>query len=189
MSSRRTSSKLGVATAGTSRAGTAGSRSRAWAAMPRGFVDPARRARRDAARTRDWWRFRHASNVTGAIQPVAEIGALRARPTSLVLCDAAQSLGHMPLDVRELDVDLLAAPGHKGLLGPLGTGVLAIRTARVGAVATPFAREAPARRATDRAARRAARQVRIRQSQCAGDSGLGGGHRLSRTARIGCYRA
>jgi cysteine desulfurase / selenocysteine lyase len=43
------------------------------------------------------------------------------------LIDAAQSLGHVPFDVRTTHADLMAAPGHKGLLGPLGTGVLYIR--------------------------------------------------------------
>jgi selenocysteine lyase/cysteine desulfurase len=43
------------------------------------------------------------------------------------LVDAAQSLGHVPIDVQSVDADLMAAPGHKGLLGPLGTGVLYIR--------------------------------------------------------------
>jgi cysteine desulfurase / selenocysteine lyase len=69
----------------------------------------------------------HASNVTGAIQPVEEIGRLVRDTDAFFLVDAAQSLGHVPIDVRQLDVDLLAAPGHKGLLGPLGTGVLYIR--------------------------------------------------------------
>ncbi|MEX0641600.1 MAG: aminotransferase class V-fold PLP-dependent enzyme [Pirellulales bacterium] len=69
----------------------------------------------------------HASNVTGAIQPVAEIGRIVRATNALYLVDAAQSLGHVPLDVQTIDVDLLAAPGHKGLLGPLGTGVLYIR--------------------------------------------------------------
>jgi cysteine desulfurase family protein len=69
----------------------------------------------------------HASNVTGAIQPVAEIGKEVRNTNALYLIDAAQSLGHVPLDVQKLSVDLLAAPGHKGLLGPLGTGVLYIR--------------------------------------------------------------
>jgi cysteine desulfurase family protein len=69
----------------------------------------------------------HASNVTGAIQPVKEIGAAVRETDALFLVDAAQSVGHLPVDVREMDVDLLAAPGHKGLLGPLGTGVLYIR--------------------------------------------------------------
>jgi cysteine desulfurase/selenocysteine lyase len=69
----------------------------------------------------------HGSNVTGAIQPVAEIGAIVREHTALLLVDAAQTLGHVPVDVERLGVDLLAAPAHKGLLGPLGTGVLYIR--------------------------------------------------------------
>ncbi len=78
----------------------------------------------------------HASNVTGTIQPVAEYGRVcreahvkRSKPGGGVplLIDAAQSLGHEPVDVRAMDVDLLAFPGHKGLLGPLGTGGLYLR--------------------------------------------------------------
>jgi selenocysteine lyase/cysteine desulfurase len=69
----------------------------------------------------------HASNVTGAIQPVAEIGRIVRETDAFYLVDAAQSLGHVPLDVNTIQADLLAAPGHKGLLGPLGTGVLYIR--------------------------------------------------------------
>jgi selenocysteine lyase/cysteine desulfurase len=69
----------------------------------------------------------HASNVTGAIQPVAEIGRIVGETEAFYLVDAAQSLGHVPLDVDTIAADLLAAPGHKGLLGPLGTGVLYIR--------------------------------------------------------------
>jgi cysteine desulfurase family protein len=69
----------------------------------------------------------HASNVTGALQPIAEIGKLVRDSDAFFLVDAAQSMGHVPIDVGRLDVDLLAAPGHKGLLGPLGTGVLYIR--------------------------------------------------------------
>ena len=69
----------------------------------------------------------HASNVTGAIQPIAEIGAeLRKRGVPFVV-DAAQTAGELPFTVDELNCDLLAAPGHKGLLGPLGTGGLYIR--------------------------------------------------------------
>jgi selenocysteine lyase/cysteine desulfurase len=44
-----------------------------------------------------------------------------------VLVDAAQSLGHVPINVAELPIDMLASSGHKGLLGPLGTGVLYVR--------------------------------------------------------------
>lgn len=69
----------------------------------------------------------HASNVTGAIQPVARIGKFAHEAGALVLCDAAQTLGHLPIDMDAMHVDFLAAPGHKGLMGPLGTGVLAIR--------------------------------------------------------------
>lgn len=69
----------------------------------------------------------HASNVAGTIQPVADIAQLCRRRGVLVLLDAAQSLGHIPVDVQELGVDLVAFPGHKGLLGPLGTGGLYIR--------------------------------------------------------------
>jgi cysteine desulfurase family protein len=69
----------------------------------------------------------HASNVTGALQPIDEIGKIVQETSAYFLVDAAQSLGHVPIDLSQLEVDLLAAPGHKGLLGPLGTGVLYIR--------------------------------------------------------------
>lgn len=68
----------------------------------------------------------HASNVTGALQPICEIGQMAKERGICFLVDAAQSLGHLPLDVSELGCHLLAAPGHKGLLGPLGTGLLYI---------------------------------------------------------------
>lgn len=70
----------------------------------------------------------HASNVTGALQPAAEVGQIARQADVLFLLDAAQTAGEVPLDVRELQVDLLAMPGHKGLLGPLGTGVLYVRS-------------------------------------------------------------
>jgi cysteine desulfurase/selenocysteine lyase len=69
----------------------------------------------------------HASNVTGCLQPIDEIGRIVRESRAFYLVDAAQSLGHVPLDVRNFEVDLMAAPGHKGLLGPLGTGVLYMR--------------------------------------------------------------
>jgi len=68
----------------------------------------------------------HCSNVTGAIQPIAEIGALTRGKGLLLLVDAAQSAGAIPIDVNALGIDLLAAPGHKGLFGPQGTGFLYI---------------------------------------------------------------
>ena len=74
----------------------------------------------------------HASNVNGAVQPVCEIGRrLREKfvdkPKPLLVCDAAQTFGYLPIDVDDWGVDALAAPGHKGGCGPLGTGLLYLR--------------------------------------------------------------
>lgn len=69
----------------------------------------------------------HVSNVTGTVQPIADVGEIAQQAGALVLVDAAQSAGHRPIDLRQLPVDLLACPGHKGLLGPLGTGLLYLR--------------------------------------------------------------
>ncbi|MCM0083226.1 aminotransferase class V-fold PLP-dependent enzyme [Geomonas sp. Red32] len=68
----------------------------------------------------------HCSNVSGTIQPVGEIGKVARQGGAVFLVDAAQSAGYLPIDVIELGIDLLAAPGHKGLFGPPGTGILAI---------------------------------------------------------------
>lgn len=69
----------------------------------------------------------HASNVTGTLQPIRDIGKIAREAGIPLLVDAAQSAGHVPIDVQADCIDLLAAPGHKGLLGPLGTGFLYIR--------------------------------------------------------------
>jgi cysteine desulfurase family protein len=69
----------------------------------------------------------HASNVTGAIQSIADFGEICRRRNVLFFVDAAQSAGHLEIDFAGMPIDLLATPGHKGLLGPLGTGVLVIR--------------------------------------------------------------
>lgn len=69
----------------------------------------------------------HASNVTGTIQPIRAIGRIAREHGVTFIVDAAQSAGHLPIDVREDGIDLLAAPGHKALLGPLGTGFLYVR--------------------------------------------------------------
>ncbi|MGD9719647.1 MAG: cysteine desulfurase [Pirellulales bacterium] len=93
-----------------------------------GIVDPdeVRAALREKTRL---VAISHASNVTGALQPVAAVARLAHEAGALVLCDAAQTAGHVPLDMGALGVDLLATSGHKGLLGPLGIGVLALTTA------------------------------------------------------------
>jgi cysteine desulfurase/selenocysteine lyase len=65
----------------------------------------------------------HVSNVTGAIAPVAEVVATAHARGIPVLLDAAQSLSHLPIDVKKLDVDFLAASSHKAF-GPTGVGIL-----------------------------------------------------------------
>jgi cysteine desulfurase family protein len=69
----------------------------------------------------------HVSNVTGTVQPIRQIGAIAREHGVPLIVDAAQSAGHVPIDVQSDNIELLAAPGHKGLLGPLGTGFLYIR--------------------------------------------------------------
>lgn len=69
----------------------------------------------------------HASNVAGAIQPAAEVARAARRAGAFTLLDASQTAGSIPISLRDLPVDLLAAPGHKGLLGPQGTGFLYVR--------------------------------------------------------------
>ena len=68
----------------------------------------------------------HASNAMGTIQPIHEaVRVVReAAPETLVLVDCAQTLGHIPVDVQAMEIDLLAIAGHKGLGGPTGTGAL-----------------------------------------------------------------
>lgn len=69
----------------------------------------------------------HISNLTGTIMPVEEIGRIAKERDIVYMLDAAQSAGVYPIDVEKMNISLLALPGHKGLLGPLGTGALYIR--------------------------------------------------------------
>jgi cysteine desulfurase / selenocysteine lyase len=66
----------------------------------------------------------HASNVIGTVQPIAEIGQVVRERDALFLLDCAQTAGVVPVDVQATHIDLLALPGHKGLMGPTGTGAL-----------------------------------------------------------------
>ncbi len=69
----------------------------------------------------------HASNVTGMINPLARILPMLKKRGILAIVDAAQTAGVLDVDLSRLPVDLMAMPGHKGLLGPQGTGALFIR--------------------------------------------------------------
>jgi cysteine desulfurase family protein len=66
----------------------------------------------------------HASNVTGTIQPVADLADIAHERGALMLVDGAQAGGHVPVDLATLGADAWACSGHKGLLGPQGIGVL-----------------------------------------------------------------
>jgi cysteine desulfurase family protein len=68
-----------------------------------------------------------SSNVNGIIMPADEIGRIARNSGILFLLDASQGAGSMPVDVKVQNIDLLAFPGHKGLLGPQGTGCLYVR--------------------------------------------------------------
>jgi cysteine desulfurase/selenocysteine lyase len=69
----------------------------------------------------------HASNVTGTILPVEEAAAITKKAGVLLLVDAAQTAGRLPIDSAGTGIDLLAFTGHKELFGPQGTGGLYIR--------------------------------------------------------------
>ncbi len=68
--------------------------------------------------------FTHVSNVFGYILPVEEMATLCKRHGVPFIVDAAQSAGMLPLNFASLGADFVAMPGHKGLLGPQGTGLL-----------------------------------------------------------------
>ncbi len=68
----------------------------------------------------------HASNIVGTIMPVAEAARLAHKAGALLLVDAAQTAGVIPIDMSASGIDLLAFTGHKGLQGPTGTGGLVL---------------------------------------------------------------
>lgn len=68
-----------------------------------------------------------SSNVNGAIMPVKETGSIARDNKVLFAVDASQGAGSLPLDMKKMNIDLLVFPGHKGLLGPQGTGGLCVK--------------------------------------------------------------
>lgn len=70
----------------------------------------------------------HASNVFGTVLPIREIGKLAHRMGVLFAVDAAQSAGVLPINMERDHIDFLCVPGHKGLYGPMGTGMLLCRS-------------------------------------------------------------
>jgi cysteine desulfurase family protein len=69
----------------------------------------------------------HASNVTGSIQPIADLADIAHENGALLLVDGAQGGGHLDVDLPRLGVDAYAVSGHKGMLGPQGVGLLYLR--------------------------------------------------------------
>ncbi len=89
----------------------------------------------------------HASNLTGYVLDVRRIAAIAHAAGALLVVDASQSAGVLPIDMTALGIDVLCFTGHKGLLGPQGTGGLAIRP---GVEIRPFKRGGSGVRSYDR---------------------------------------
>ena len=69
----------------------------------------------------------HASNLTGNVLDLARIGEIAHRQGALLVVDASQTAGAIPIDMEAMHIDVLCFTGHKGLMGPQGTGGLCIR--------------------------------------------------------------
>ncbi|MFS1510952.1 aminotransferase class V-fold PLP-dependent enzyme [Chengkuizengella sp. SCS-71B] len=70
----------------------------------------------------------HSSNLLGSILPIEQINNIARKKGVITLVDAAQTAGLIPIDVEKMGIDILAFPGHKGLLGPQGTGGIYIHS-------------------------------------------------------------
>lgn len=92
-------------------------------ASHQGYLDPADLQRALTPKT-SLVAVTHAANVLGTVQPIEAIAGIVREADALLLVDAAQSAGVVPIDLRTTPIDLLAFPGHKALYGPTGTGAL-----------------------------------------------------------------
>src|SRR5271157_1073781 len=91
-----------------------------------GFVDPGDIAKAIRPNTR-LVVVNHGSNVTGAIQPIGEIGRICREKGVTFLVDTAQTAGAIPIDMQEMNIDVLVFTGHKCLMGSMGLGGLYVR--------------------------------------------------------------
>ncbi|MBC7347653.1 MAG: aminotransferase class V-fold PLP-dependent enzyme [Clostridia bacterium] len=91
-----------------------------------GLIDP-EAVRKAIKRNTQLIVINHASNVLGTVQPIRELGRIAKENGLLLVVDAAQSAGHLPIDVEKDGIDILACSGHKGLLGPPGVGILVLK--------------------------------------------------------------
>lgn len=66
----------------------------------------------------------YASNVFGTVLPIEKIGQLCRNKDLIFIVDGAQAAGTLPIDMKKMNIDILCMPGHKGLFGPMGTGVM-----------------------------------------------------------------
>jgi cysteine desulfurase/selenocysteine lyase len=92
---------------------------------PKGILDPQEVEKEIRSGTR-MVVLTHASNVTGTLLPIREVGQITRKHNLFFLVDAAQTAGAYPIDVEREGIDLLAFTGHKSLFGPQGTGGLVI---------------------------------------------------------------
>ena len=92
----------------------------------KGFVDPDEFPKKFKKNTK-LVAVNHASNVIGTIQPVKEIGKYCKEAGIPFVLDASQSAGKIPVDMEDLNVDVVTFTGHKSLLGPTGIGGLYVR--------------------------------------------------------------
>ncbi|MBW2564918.1 MAG: aminotransferase class V-fold PLP-dependent enzyme [Deltaproteobacteria bacterium] len=92
----------------------------------KGFVDPEEFRKKFKSNTR-LVVVNHASNVLGTVQPIEAIGRLCKEAGITFAIDASQSAGKVPIDMKAMNIDIVAFTGHKSLLGPTGIGGLCVR--------------------------------------------------------------